>query len=252
MTTQSLLPRLLETLLLVAALLAIVAAVLGDLRRMVRRGALGEAAAEELKRILWTFSLAIILLVSAYSFFGSSAALLLLVAAITVGAFSSWKLLTNLSAYYALRFSAQLSEGKLVELDGVKAKIKSLGLLTTSLQTDEGDTILVPNSLLLDKVIKCPGGERTAVLRIGVSEWEEVDEVVEEVRRVVSKEFKHAARSGDFEVHLESLSPRRATLLLRVRYVGQREREEVADSLVRSLARELEKFSPEIELVRPG
>lgn len=73
-----------------------------------------------------------------------------------VALFASWSLLSNLTAYFVLLFQRSFARGnyvRILEADNfVEGTIRDLTLFNTELLTDNQETVLYPNNLLLTRV----------------------------------------------------------------------------------------------------
>ncbi|MFK8029836.1 MAG: mechanosensitive ion channel domain-containing protein [Gammaproteobacteria bacterium] len=74
-----------------------------------------------------------------------------------VALFASWSLLSNVTAYFVLLFHPQYSRGtfiRIVDADNyVEGSVADLSVFSLKLITEENETIIYPNNLLLGRVV---------------------------------------------------------------------------------------------------
>ena len=81
-----------------------------------------------------------------------------------VALFASWSLLSNITAYFVLLFHPSYTRGtfiRVLEADNyVEGHISDLTVLSLKLVTEENETIVYPNNLLLGRVVVVNPGKR--------------------------------------------------------------------------------------------
>ena len=224
------------------------------LKRMAEREIIPPSSLQELKKLLATVALVFIVLAELYIFTLHVAFLVLILALLAVVAALSWKALSLLFAYYVVTLSKHIMPGEYVEVDGIKGKVRSVGLFHTTIRTDEDDIVTIPNSRLLECNVRYVGSERTLVLRlhVDIESLDSLEDIEEKVHSALTERFRHASRTGEYELYLESIESRKATFMLKARYLGLQEREPVLNSLLKALIEELGEYTPKIEVVRAG
>lgn len=79
-----------------------------------------------------------------------------ILAIVAIGFFAVWSILSNVLAAIILFFSNHFNLDETIEIipDGIKGRVDSINMMFTILKDEKGNTINVPNSLLLQRVVK--------------------------------------------------------------------------------------------------
>ena len=86
---------------------------------------------------------------------------------VAIGFVAVWSVLSNLLCAFVLVFFKPFAVGDEIELtggDGVKGRVIDLSLIFTTLATGPGETILVPNNLFFQRIIRRHAGTVTVGL----------------------------------------------------------------------------------------
>ncbi|MET1128086.1 MAG: mechanosensitive ion channel domain-containing protein [Thermoproteota archaeon] len=132
----------------------------------------------------------------------------------------SWRLLLDLSSYYALQLRRPaLRPGSLVELPklGVRGRISSVKLTHVTLRTAEGSVIYIPNSLLVSEpliLMTTPQGLVTFEV-VASMDYEELEKIDRELRSKISERIPEI-KPQDVEIVLREIQEGKARINVRV------------------------------------
>ncbi|MBF7073512.1 mechanosensitive ion channel family protein [Glaciecola sp. MH2013] len=106
--------------------------------------------------VLGTLTLAALCIVWGFDFSGLLLISTSLITITGVALFANWSLLSNLTAYFVLLFQPTYSRGNFIRIfeadNFVEGQIVEVNLFNIKLLTDEDETILYPNNLLLTRI----------------------------------------------------------------------------------------------------
>jgi len=246
--------QVLASLIVLAAVLLLLVAAASKLRRVARREEIPQPSLHLLKKSLIAVALTFIALAELYIFTSHMSFLAALLALLAVVVALSWKVLSLLFAYFVVTLSKHIAPGEYVEINGIRGRVRSVGLFHTTIRTDDDDIVTIPNTKLLEHTVRYIGDERTLILKlhVDIGSLEALKDIEEKIHSALTERFRHASRSGEYELYLEGIESKKATLLLKARYLGLHEREPVINSLLKALTEELEEYAPKIEVVRGG
>jgi small-conductance mechanosensitive channel len=77
-------------------------------------------------------------------------------AMVVVGFFAAWSMLSNIFAAVLLLIMRPLKIGDKVTIvpENISGKVTDIGMIFTKVESDEGDAVNIPNSLLLQRFLK--------------------------------------------------------------------------------------------------
>lgn len=80
-------------------------------------------------------------------------------AMVVVGFFAAWSMLSNIFAAVLLLILRPLGIGDKVGVmpENISGKVTDIGMIFTRIESDEGDAVNIPNSLLMQRFIKVYG-----------------------------------------------------------------------------------------------
>ena len=169
--------------------------------------------------------------------------------------FSNWRVLADITAYYLIVSQYNVRSGDIIDVPslGVKGKVTRLTTLAVIVRTNEGSTIIIPNSLLLSSPIRhlsanqtrillqitlnLPRGMENAMMVLG-----EIENKLREM--LVAKKLVH--RPHDIDVAITSLESSRATFTVSIPIPGTETRHYNVNMIAKILASELGSYDPRI------
>lgn len=122
------------------------------------------------KRIFWVivFILALELILESWGYEMRTLLAILgtVLGMVAIGFVAAWSLLSNLMCAFLLAVFRPFRIGDIIEIpsQNVAGKATDLTLLYTTLRTDEGDNLQVPNNLFFQTIYKCHKGVKTKEL----------------------------------------------------------------------------------------
>lgn len=237
---------------------AVMWAVNAQLRRLSERNIISNLAADKVKRVTTATILIILFAAELYIATNHTVTLLILMLVIGVMLAASWRIFSMISAHYSIILSRQVANGDYIEVDGVRGRVKNIGLINTTIMSEDKTRIVLPNTVFLEKKVRHLGSERTLTLRISMdyTDFDAIENAEEAIRTVIHERYKHGTRSEDYDLYIEKLewdtdSQRgRLTFILKTRYLGQEERSSVINNLIKELHAGLPQYDLTIEVVR--
>ncbi len=225
-----------------------------QVKRLTERNVISPAASDRIRKALNIAFLFFLFLVVLYIATSNTILLIVVIIGIAAGFAASWKVLANVIAHYALILSKHIAQGEYIEINGMKGRIKSIGLIHTLIRTEDDSLLLVPNVALLEKMVKHVGMERTLILRVtlNISNPNDLADIEEKIDSILATRFRHSPRTGEFGLSIERINESTVSYLVKTNYLGTEERETVASTLVKHLYEGLSEYEPSIEIVRMG
>ncbi len=221
-----------------------------QVRRMAERNIISAVAAERIRKATIALVLIIILIAELYIATSNTILLIIVFVVIVSGVAASIKILSMIISHYALVLSRHVAQGEYIEVMGVRGRIKSIGLIHTTIRCDDGSQLMIPNNKLLEEPVRHVGTERSVSIRIklAISNPNDLSEIEERLEAIVRERFKHTPRAGEYSVRVEALEGDSVTYVLKTKYLGTEVREEVISSLVKELYQGLNEYDPKIEI----
>ena len=233
-------------------------AINAQLRRLSERNIISKMAADKVKRVTTAGILVVLFAAELYIATNHTVTLVILLLVIGVMLAASWRIFSMVTAHYSIILSKLFSPGDFIEVDGVRGRVKSIGLVTTTLLSEDKTRVILPNTVFLEKKVKHLGSERTLTLRISMdfTDFDAIENAEESIRTVIHERYKHGTRSEDYDLHIEKLEwdtdnqRGRLTFILRTKYLGQEERSSVINNLIKELHAGLPQYDLSIEVVK--
>ncbi len=205
----------------------IAAIILRVLKAQVFEVPVGGAGAPTLMRLYSYISIAgytLAAFVAIYMVTGAPEALYAAIAAGIVVAAPLVPLMQNAYAYIVLLRSGVVAPGERIEVDGVKGSVHSVGLYATTVRTETGEVIVIPNRVLAERIVsKKPVDRRRLDVYVtlhGVPRSPgTLDEIIMRVRKMLS-EFKAGIRGLEATMMVLGFEGDRLTLLIRIYLVN--------------------------------
>jgi small-conductance mechanosensitive channel len=164
----------------------------------------------------------------------------------------SWRLLLDLSSYYALQLRrAALRPGSLVELPklGIRGRISSVTLTHVTLRTAGGSVVYIPNSLLASEpliLMTIPQG-LVAFEVVASMDYEELEEIDRELRSKISERIPEI-RPQDVEIVLREIQDGKAKIDVRVILRGVEPKPALINKIVSVLVLVLRDRNPYVRI----
>lgn len=220
-------------------------------RRMAERNILTQSIADRINKIisLILYSFAILMIV--YFYVRVAEILYVFVLVAIIAAIYAWDAMANLLSYYAITFSRTLNLGDTIVFEGHIGKIREINKLSTVIKTLDGDTLVVPNRLLLSRVYakRSDTSSASIVLRLkNLDDLEKLDEFEKKIREIILVKFKHGIRTMEPGIHLSSIKDGVAEYVIGISMVGYEPKPQHLASLAKLLAKELRNHDLEIEI----
>ncbi len=160
--------------------------------------------------------------------------------------------LTDAYAYIVLVRSGVVAPGERIEVDGVRGTVHSVGLFATTIRTEHGEYVTIPNRLLAERIVAKKPMDRSLVdivVRLrgvrGAGGVTRLEEAVTRLRRLFA-EFKAGIRGLEATLMLESVEGDTATLRARVYLVSISAT--VLSSLVSRIITSLAEYQPDVRI----
>ncbi len=231
-----------------------------QLRRLSERNIISPLAADKVRRV--TTVIILIILFASELYIATNHTVTLVVLLLTIGVMlaASWRIFSMITAHYSIILSRQVANGDYIEINGVRGRVKNIGLINTTILRDDKTRVIVPNTAFLEKNVIHLGNERSLSLRISLyfTDFDTIESAEEAIRTVMHERYKHGTRSEDYDLYIEKLewdtdSQRgKLTFILKTRYLGQEERSSVVNNLIKELHAGLPQYDVSIEVVKEG
>ncbi len=250
--------RLIQTLTLGIIALIVSLVILwiinSQMKKLAERNIISTMASEKIRKIANLIIVIILVLVELYIATNYNVVLIIVVIAIAIVMGASWKVLSMIIAHYTLILSRHISQGELIEVGGLRGRVKNIGLVHTTLRTEDDNIILIPNSKLIEDSVKHLGNERTLILRLklNITNPNDIENIEESLDTIITERFKHARKTGEHELLIEKVDESSVTYLVKTKYLGVEERESVSNVLIKALLEGLGEYQPMIEIVKLG
>ena len=239
---------------IIAIIIGIIIVILVDmqLKKLTERNVISPAASDKIRRAVNASFLIFLFLVLLYIATSSNVLLVIVLLGLAAGFAASWRVIENIIDHYAIILSRHIAQGEHVEINGVKGRIKSIDLMHTIIRSDDGSLVVIPNNVMLSSMVKHVGMERSLNIRLklSVSNPNDLNSIEEKIGVVLATRFKHAPRTGEYNLFIEDIDASSVTYKLITTYLGGEGREIVASSLIRQLYEGLLEYEPKIELIR--
>ncbi len=202
---------------------AVAAIILRILRSHVFETPVRGASAPALMKLYSYISIAaysLAAMIAIYMVTGAPEALYAAIAAGLVLAAPIVPLLLNAYSYIVLMRSGVVAPGERIEVDGVKGSVHSVGLFATTIRTEAGDIIVIPNRILAERIVaKKPVDRRRLDVYVRLHGVQRrpgaLDELIMRVRKTLS-EFKAGIRGLETVTMVTGFEGDTVTLLIRV------------------------------------
>ncbi len=220
------------------------------LSRLVARNVLTQTVAEQVYRPIQALVYILTIITLVYIVTQTPGLPYIWLAVLLVFLAANWSLIADMTAYYII-VSRKIRVGDYVEVDNVKGRIVSIDVLSTTIRDHQGNTIIIPNRILISKPLVRASRTTTSItLEVTVNMQEEVDldQLESLIRDVLTKDKRLAVRPQDVEISILNVAGTKATLLVTVNIQMPHLRSPAINQLIRSLASKLKRYEPSIRV----
>lgn len=169
-----------------------------------------------------------------------------------VSAASTYPILNNFYAYYAIVNTRQMVSGVNFSIGKIKGKIKNVGYIYTQVVLDDGSVVYIPNNYMLKRPFRIfrPLGKIKARVSILTQSPLDIGTIANKIEEGVRSNFRHLSPDSDISVIVEKVNESNIVFRVEVEYLPGDIREKVMNNLIESLYVSLFEYSPSVEILK--
>lgn len=176
--------------------------------------------------------------------------LFLIIIGVTVA--STYPLLNNFYAYFALINTRQLLSGAYVRLGKLKGKVKSIGYIYTQIVLEDESTVYIPNNYLLKRpfTVFKPYGTIRIQVTLMTQAPVNIESLADKIEESIRRGFRHLSPDSEIRVVTVKSTETSVTYEVEVEHTSTELRAKVLNNLLDALYSNLYEFSPSIEIMK--
>lgn len=169
-----------------------------------------------------------------------------------VSAASTYPVLNNFYAHYAIVNTRQIVSGVHFSIGKIKGKIKNIGYMYTQLILDDGSIVYIPNNYMLKKPFRIfrPHGKIRAKISLLTQSPLNIESIANKIEEGIRRNFRHLSSDSDISVIVEKVDESVVSFTVEVEYMSSDVREKVVNNLIEALYTNLFEYSPSIEILK--
>ncbi len=249
---QHVLYTLLKILASIIIFTAIIIGLNKTLSSLEKRGIITSIVRKRIAAVTGSVISVLLLLIIVYYLSSHTLFLYLFLIIFAVSAASTYPILNNFYAYYAIMNTRQVVSGVNFSIGKLKGRIKNVGYLYTQVILDDGSTLYIPNNYMLKKPFRIHRGYGKIRARINLIAQApvNVETIANRIEEEIRRNFRHISSDSEITVIIDKVEESNISCIVEVEYVSGEIRGKIVNNFIASIYDSLYEYSPTIKIIR--